>query len=345
MKKKLIYIIALSVVALLAIFFLIKYYVNKNPLDVDVSDIKLEVKVERFDLELQQVLEGNSYDKLDKLEKKYGGFFTVYNKQIISIGGIENESYLQYLSTFLSDYAVVEGSKQVEKSFPDFNKINEELTIGFKHLLYYYPEVKVPRIVSFVAGFNQSVVSTDGFIGIGIDKYLGADCQLYDMLEIPDFAKFEMCPNQIPIDVMTAYVTSEFPFVTENETLLNRMVYNGMVLYFLDAMYPEIDEARKCKYTQEQLDFCVKFERDMWTNLIENKLLFITEFLTVKKFVESAPNTYQFGPTSPPRTANWIGLQIVRSYMKNNSGVSLQDLMLEKDYQKILNLSQYDPKY
>jgi hypothetical protein len=39
----------------------------------------------------------------------------------------------------------------------------------------------------------------------------------------------------------------------------------------------------------------------------------------------------------------WVGLQIVRSYMKNNDEVTLAELMNEKNPQKILNKSKYRP--
>jgi hypothetical protein len=39
----------------------------------------------------------------------------------------------------------------------------------------------------------------------------------------------------------------------------------------------------------------------------------------------------------------WLGQQIVKSYMKHNSDVTLEDLMNEKDAQKILSKSKYKP--
>ncbi|MDD4216900.1 MAG: hypothetical protein PHZ24_06155 [Bacteroidales bacterium] len=342
MKKNLIYISTIIVLAVL-IFFVVRYFVkNRNPLNVDVSDIELNLEIERFDLDLIDA--NNSWKAIESLQEKYGVFFEIYNKEIISIGGIENSSYLTYLSTFLNDYSVVEAHREVNRTYSDCSKLDIELTQGFKHLLFYYPDENIPRIVSFIAGFNHSVVLIDGFIAIGLDKYLGKECQLYDMLGIPQYAKDEMVPEQIPIDVFTAWAQDRYLYKSESDNLLSYMVYNGKILYFLDAMFPDFNQARKLKYTEEQLAYCCKFERDIWTNIIENKLLFDTDYFTIRKFVENAPNTYQFGPDSPPRIANWVGLQIVRNYIKNNN-ITLIELMEENDYQKILNSSQYNPKY
>ncbi len=339
MKKRILLIIGLCLAVSATVFFV---FSNKNPLEVDVSDIELSVEIERFDKEINQIFDENTQQNIQNLNAKYDLFFQTYNEQIIGIGSINNSSYADFLKTFLLDYAVVEASAEVEKEFADIEILNEEITDGFKHIMYYFPNEKLPRVASFIAGFNQSVIVIDSYIGIGLDKYLGVDCKLYNQLNIPEFAKFEMQKSLIPIDIVTAWVQDKFPFQPQSENLLSHMLYYGKILYFLDAIFPNFSEARKNKYTQEQLDYCYYFEKDLWTSMVENKQLFISDHLSIRKYVESAPFTFNFGNDSPPRLANWIGLQIVRSYMNNND-VSIPELMQTNDYQKILNLSQYSP--
>ncbi|MDR2011134.1 MAG: hypothetical protein LBQ22_11715 [Bacteroidales bacterium] len=343
MKKRIVYII-IGILLIAGVIFFLSSVLKKDPLIVDISDINLKVEVERFDKEFENILYGDSYKKIQDITMEYQDFFDIYNKHIIGIGSVNNASYLVYLNTFFNDYSVVEASKEVDKVFSDMRSINEDLTYSFRHIKYYYPEFEVPRIVSFIAGFNQSIVTMDGFIGIGLDKYFGEECSLYEMLDIPQYTRFEMTPEQITVDLVTALAKDRYTYEPESENLLNAMIYNGKILYFLDAIMPEFKEARKNKYTQDQLDFCYYYEKEMWTNLIENKLLFSSDYFTIRKFTENAPYTTQFGINSPPRAANWLGLQIVRSYMKHNNGVSLLDLMEDNNYQRILNLSQYSPK-
>lgn len=149
--------------------------------------------------------------------------------------------------------------------------------------------------------------------------------------------------NRIPVDVMTEWFHDRYPFASETENLVSRMIYNGMQLYFVEAMFPNMPETDRLMYTEEELDYCRHFERDMWTSLIENEYLFSSDMFTIKKFTENAPFTAPFGQECPARVANWVGLQIVKSYVKNNK-VSLTELLAETDYQKILNLSEYNPR-
>jgi uncharacterized protein YjaZ len=99
----------------------------------------------------------------------------------------------------------------------------------------------------------------------------------------------------------------------------------------------------KIGYSSEQIEWCNRFEKDMWTYLIDEKLLFTTEHLDIKRYIDEAPFTTSFSKESPGRTGIWMGWQIVRDYMKNNPDVSLQELMSLKNYQEILNLSKYNP--
>ena len=316
---------------------------NSNPLDVDVSDIDANVEVERFDKEFYACSGNANYSAIGAIAEKYPLFFELYNSHIISCGSYSEQSYYECLKVFFSDYSVVEAYNAVNKEFANCNDIKETLDCGFRHLLYYYPETELPRVVTFVAGFNQSVVLMDGYVGIGLEKYLGADCPLYDMLQIPEYAKREMQRKRIPVDVMTEWFCDMHPYAPETDNLVNRMIYNGMAMYFVEAMFPDMPEADRLTYTEEELGYCHHFERDMWTSLIENNYLFTTDMFTIKKFTENAPFTAPFGQECPARVANWTGLQIVKAYVENNK-VSFSELMEETDYQKILNMSEYTPR-
>lgn len=344
MKRKFVYILVAIFVTIFVTLIILKYFIYRNPLNVNVSKINVETKLERFDRDLLLVSKEDPYKVITELQNKYGYFFELYNREIIRIGSVENSSYLVYLNTFLSDYAVYEAYKEVNRVFKNTDNLEKTMIDGFKHIKYYFPEKKLPRVVTFVAGFNQSIVINEGFIGIGLDKYLGIDCKIYDMLQIPDYLRIEMTPEQIPIDVVRAWVEYEFPYESETNYLIEYMIYNGRTLYFLDACYPNVKEEIKHKYTKKQLDYCYLYEREIWTRMVEQKFIFNTDNLTIKKFIESAPFTSEFGPESTPRIGNWLGYQIVKSYVKNNK-IKIEDLMKEKDLMKILNKSGYNPKY
>lgn len=346
MNRRDLYLILALILLIAVSIVLIKVLHKRNPLNVDVSDINIEIKIDRFEQDLFD-RDDDIVKRVDFLSKKYPLFYEIFNEFIINIGpatkkGSVSLSYINKLNVFLNDFAVKESKNAVDEEYSDISDIEEMLTLGFKHYSYYYPDSVVPRVVTFVAGFNHSIVTYDSILAIGLDKYLGKDCELYLRLQIPEYARFVMDKKFIPYDCFRGWAEMLFPYNDSSDNLINRMVYEGQILYFLDAMFPGSTDELKIAYDKSQLNYCIQHERDMWGYLIENKVLFTSDYLRIKNFVGQAPFTKDFGNDSPPRVGIWIGWQIVRSYMKNNS-LSLQELMQIDDYYIILKDSQYDP--
>jgi hypothetical protein len=65
--------------------------------------------------------------------------------------------------------------------------------------------------------------------------------------------------------------------------------------------------------------------------------------MLIKRFIEEAPFTGPFGKNSPGRLGQWMGWQIVRSYMDKNSEITIPELMNNYNYQQILLNSGYNP--
>jgi hypothetical protein len=121
------------------------------------------------------------------------------------------------------------------------------------------------------------------------------------------------------------------------------MLYNGKIIYFTKALLPEESDSLIIGFSKYQMEWCKANEEKMWTYLVENKKLFSTDLLTISKFVNPAPFTKDFTNQSPGRAAVWIGYQIINRYMAKNSEVTLQQLMLDKNYKEILRKSKYRP--
>jgi gliding motility-associated lipoprotein GldB len=317
---------------------------QRNPLKVDVSGIDLKLDIKRLDRDIFSVTPENKHIVIPKLRQTYGLFFTEYNENVIALGNPSDSLYPTYLNTFLTDSMRVLSRLKIDSVFNDMAGIEKKLESGFRHYKYYFPHKAIPQIITIISGFNQSVVMTRDAIGISLDNYLGAKCPFYVMLGLPGYKRENMYRDKIPTDVLGMWAISEFDFDESKNDLISNMIYQGKILYFLDAMFPEEPEYIKFGAKPEKLDWCKKNEAGMWTYLIEHKLLFGTDRMNIVRFVEPGPFTSAFTNDSPGRAGAWIGWQIVKKYMEKNSGVSLQALMSENDYQKILDNSGYSPE-
>ena len=317
---------------------------QRNPLKVDVSGIDLKLDIKRLDRDIFRLNADNLNTTIPELKRTYGSFFDAYNENVIAIGDPSDSLYATYLNTFLTDSVRMLTRVKIDSAFSDLTVLEKKIEDGFRHYKYYFPKKTIPRVITIISGFNQSVVMTRNAIGISLDNYLGAKCPFYAMLALPEYNRENMRSDKIPTDVLYSWGISEFEFDESKNNLLSNMIYQGKMIYFLDAMFPDEPDYLKIGFQPEKLEWCIKNEPGMWTYLVEHKLLFDTERMNIVRFIGPAPFTSTFTKDSPGRTGVWLGWQIVRKYMNKNPGITLQALMAENDYQKILNESEYSPE-
>ncbi len=329
--------------AVIILLFLFSACSEKNKFDVDIDDIEVALEVKRLDKDLFDLEPEELEERIPGLIEKYGEFLELYSQNVISIGNPYSKAYPDYLAGFITDYTMFLVHEKVMEIFPDVDFIEEELTQTFRYYKYYFPKRLVPAVYTYQGGFNQSIVVADSILAIGTDKYLGADVDFYDRLGISKYLQRNMVPEKIPTDAMRAWAMTEFVYNDSVDNLVNNMIYHGKLQYFLDAMFPFAEDSLKFGFTSDQIKWCRQNEKPMWDNLVEQKLLFSTDYMTINNYINPAPFTTGFPRQSPGRAAVWLGWKIVHRYMERHSEISLKDLMLDDDYQKILTESRYEP--
>ncbi len=308
-----------------------------------LSKIDLTVEVQRFDRDLFALNPDSLKEQLPVLQQKYGEFFTLYCEGIIDIGNPVDADFLEHLRDFLTNEVVVESYDATQEIFPDVEKLSEQLTEAFKHYKLEFPSDSIPQVIAYVSGFNQSIMLMDGVIGIGLDKYLGADYELYTQLGFYKYVACNMYPNKILSDVMHALAEGKYPLQSAQDDLLSYIVWEGKLFYFAKQMLPAEADTSIFGFTKGQLVSCESNEGYMWLHLIENKLLFSSHPFTIAKFTQERPFTQEFSREAPGRAANWLGYRIVQQYMKRTDA-TLDALMRNNDYRKILEDSGYNPR-
>jgi len=332
-----------SGIAVMLIGFILVSCKNNRFDDIDISKSDVKIEVQRFDKDLF-VINPDSVDaQLPVLKAKYGQFADLFFEGIIRIGKPENPQYHQFLRSFLADTMVYNSYRRAQTSFSNFDDINKTLTDAFKRYNYHFPSRKIPRVISYISGYNLSVAIDENVVAVGLDRYLGSETPQYKMLGIPRYMANKMIPEKIPSDIVRAWLYGEFVYSDSVDNLLSNMIYEGELIYITKHLLPNEPEHLIHGFSEEQLKWCKKNEADMWTHLIENKLLFTTNTLEINKFINDAPFTSGFPQESPGRAAVWIGYRIVESLMQRNEQMTLEELMNIKDYQKVLNMARYKP--
>jgi hypothetical protein len=267
-------------------------------------------------------------------------FYQIFNEEIIRIGPDSLPGYSGQLSRFTGDSMMRHVYSDIDHAWESYQKACR-LT---DQALSRWADVsgnKKPELVTFISGFNQTFITLPGILAIGIDNYLGAESSYYKELGIPLYLRKYMAPEFLAGDAVRAWLYSEIQGPDLEGGFLDRMIFEGK-LYYIASELSGISAENLFHYTEQQLRWCREQENSMWKYLAEQKILFSSDRLTLRKFMEEAPFTRDFGNESPGRTGIWIGYRIVSSYMKA-TGATIKDLIGNSRAKEILSASKYHP--
>lgn len=315
---------------------------NATP-ETKVEKTHVTIHIERFEKDLFAINLDSIDPSIKKLQKKYGEFFDMMNYKVLKLGNPKDPRYDYGLKKFLTDYFISLNYNKVKEVYPNVDQLSTDLGKAFTKYKEYFPGKRIPRVYTCISGWNQSIINSDTILGICLDKYLGENCEYYNQLQLDKYMRYTMQKDYIVPDCMRLWGYATFTFNDSASNLLSNMLYEGKIWYYMKQVLPEIQDTLIFGYTPDQLKWCINNKKQMWTYLLEHKLLFSTEYMTIRKLVYPAPFTVYFTNESPGRAAVWLGYKIVESYMKNNSEVTLAQLMTETDYQKILRKSNFKP--
>ena len=316
---------------------------------IDVSNIPIDVKIERFDKDFDSLRTKPMDEHAGFLLKKYGVFYTDFIERILKAGAAGDTAYFKKLRAIFADKAYADLKHDVDIAYPNLDKQNAELTDAFRRIKYYFPQKKLPRVYAYFSGFQAQTAVGDGYLAIGLDLFLGADSRFYpaQIENFPHYISRRFTPDNITPRVIEGLAREDmFPEDDKNTTLLSKMIYNGKIMYFMDQVLPDVPDSTKIGYTTQQITWSTDFKANIWSLFLEENLLYETDFQKIQKYLNEAPFTPGLGDKneSAPKLGVWTGWQIVRQYMEKHPEVTLPQLMADNDAQKILNESKYRPK-
>jgi len=296
----------------------------------------LNIKIYRYDSVLMNLDVNNLKAEVKHYQPDYMLFLDADLNDTLNLVKLYN---------YISDPVLHEIYDDVNKTYPNLNNLQTQLSKAFTLFHYYFPNKPIPKVYTYLSflDYDNRIIYLDTVMAIALDMYLGKDYKMYPSVRIPKYLTARLDSNYIAADAMKTIAESLINFQLPGKTLLEIMINRGKILFFTDIIIPEVADYIKIGYTQQQLEWCEKNETKIWAFLIENNLLYNNDFYKIRPLITEAPSTKGF-INSAPRMVDWIGWQIVKQYMSNNKNIILMDLLKENDAQKILNLSKYKPK-
>lgn len=307
--------------------------------DTEIKMMKyIDVSIMRYDKDLFNINKGDMKNELKGLQNSYRFFLDA---------DLEDEQNIIQMQSYLNDALIQSLQEDVMKKYPDLTFLELQLTGAFRRIKVLLPDFEIPVVYTYISGgdFEFPVRYADNVLLIALDMYLDSDYSIYQNIwGIPDFISYRMRKESIIIDCVKVIGRAFLEKTQSKQTaLLDRMIYEGKILYFADLCLPNIHDSIKISYTTRQINWSEAYQDKVWSFFVEQDLLYSKDIRTNSNFLNDAPFTSTFSRESPPRLGNYIGWQIVRQFMLNNPNVTVEELFELSNSTNILQAARYRP--
>ena len=336
---------------LLALVFLISCDSETTEQVPDVSHLKFDIHVERFDQLVGSLTGDDPGRDYVTMLGKYPRMTDLYFKQLLKIHDADDAVFFPRLSAYLKEERITRLADTIEHIYPSLQEIEKDLNKSLQYYKHYFPDAVAPNFYAVMTEFGYPTfifkdVDRDA-IGIGLDMFLGADFN-YKLINGHDPAFSQYMTRTYnkehvakkAVEMMVVDRMGDPPGLR----FIDQMIHHGKRLYILDKVLPFLSDTIIFEYTPSQLSWCENNQKPMWNYFLENNLMYETNHLKTTKLFQPAPTTSGMPPESPGRAATYMGYKIISAYMARNPDLSLSELVAIKDSQAILEESKFKPK-
>lgn len=344
----------LSISSLLILILISCNNSNNKP---DVSGIKVDVKIERFDKDFFSMDTNHLDQSLNELNRKYPAFLPLYSEFLSPINPMVKQEGRTYEEAVRIYYRTIKPlADAVEKKFSNLTNVQIGLEKGFKYVKYYYPSFRIPAVVASIESFNPddpnlvygTVFYRDTLI-LRLQMFMGKDFAQYDQNLYPDYLRRRFNEEFIVPNSLRSIANSIYPDTSESASLIELMIEKGKQWYLLDKFLPDTPDSLKTGYTKSQTEFVEKNEGNIWTEFLKSTPdPYTLDQDRLKNYLGEGPFTQDMphdlnGNGTPGNIGQWIGWRIVKKFAENNSKMSVQDI-LATPAKKIFQEAKYKPK-
>lgn len=320
----------------------------------DVAAVKVDIKLERFDKDFFAIDSNDVLPGLNRLNQKYPLLTSIFLQNIL---GLDSASTLPGVKRFLHLSQSMDSA--VKGAFKNTDQLKKDFQKAFQFVNYYFPDYKVPKIITVVGpvdalaqtsnGYSPDFIGPD-FLGISLQFYLGRNYPDYHdpyLIEnvAPEYRSRRFSKEYITADAMQLVADDIFQDKSAGKPLIEQMIEKGKQWFLLDKFLPEAPDSIKTGYTKQQLDWCTENEGLIWSYIVKNeKDLYSLNPSIIQTYIGEGPFTQGFSQElSPGNLGQWIGWQIVKKFASKNPDMKPEEIM-KAEAKRILDEAKYKPK-
>lgn len=329
MTRRSIFVVAVAIFTLTAC--------NRNPLDVDITGTDISVGFVQLDSLLYQTDSSQLAAVHQRMQTQIPELYDYQIGYCMRIGKVADSAFVNSILTYRKDEMIQQLEGELAKKFARLDDQKTELTTGFKYLKTQVPSALLPKYIVFQNTlFTSSAFSTEAELGIGLERYLGADSKTVKMLPADPFYEWikEGFDEQFMArDAMASWVMTHL-VPEEDGNLAQQIIRYGKILYLTQAAFPDQKPAVILRYSEEDFKWAEDNEYAFWKYLVDQQMLFKTDERNAANFLSEGPFTPGLPEKGPDRLGQYLGWRMVKNYMEN-SNTTFEEL-LTTSYDEIL---------
>lgn len=331
--------------------FLLLFFSCKSNNAPDVSAIKMDVTVQRFDKDFFALDTASLQASLQGIEKKYPDFLPLYFKYFAPVREIAAQNNMGFDSGLLVYYRFIKPlADSVAKAFPNLNDVEESLEENLRYVKHYFPQFTTPQVLTSVEGFNPNdpteIFGTTYYenkLVISLQQFLGKNYSGYDASLYPDYLRRRFEPEFIVPNCLRAVAGELYADSSQATSLVEQMIEKGKQWWLLKKFLPATPDSLITGYTAGQTAAVEREEANIWGVIAQNENLFSVDPVTIQTYIGEAPFTQTLPQGAPGNIGPWLGWRIVQKFEEENPKLTVQQI-LQTTAKKIFQEAKYKPK-
>lgn len=306
-----------------------------------------QISIHRFEQALFSPSKQTTEQHLLSIEQDFKPMFAA---------SLSDKQYMAVVKAFVEDAEMKKVYNIVKRCYPDMKFLEAALAQALPKIRKIRQDTCKTNIYTLIIGpaecsfaYQNRILVYPAFSTISIDAYCMDSLSEHPYYKsMPKYLQTCLTKDNIAPDYIRTYLQEitfkDIPLQNQNPdaTLLDCIIDDGKYSYAVAALLPKTPLHNILRYTEEQQKWVEDNEYNIWSYIIQNKLLYNKDRTKYLSLIAEGPTTKGIAD-SPSRIGNYIGYKIVQAYMEKNP-ITLDSLFRTSKSELILKASEYKPQ-
>ena len=177
------------------------------------------VAVERYDRIEALYLSTGDVAALHQMNTDYSRQTQTLIENLLQLGHVNDSDINIRFFQYFQDTTLKTILNDVRRQYADMSDVDKQLSESFQRLTELMPGIPIPQVYTQISSLDQSIVVSDGMLGVSLDKYLGSDYPIYIKYGYTEHQRATMTRSYIVPDCLSFYLLSLYPLSPERDTV------------------------------------------------------------------------------------------------------------------------------